>query len=49
MSGKAKGCIWCDQLRKKSRKVKASKDPRWHWVLVDRGTFTQKECQKASR
>ena len=46
MSAKGKGCIWCDQLRKGSRKVKKSKDKRVHWVLLDRGTWGHMPCHK---
>ncbi len=43
---RVRGCTLCDQLRKGSRKVKPSLDPRVHWVLVDRGTFAQLPCRK---
>ncbi len=50
MSKKVRGCIWCDQLRKGSRKVKRSRNPRVHWVLKgadrDSNEFTQRPCDK---
>jgi hypothetical protein len=47
---KTRGCIWCDMLRKGSRKVKLSRNPAVHWVLKgeDRKSneFVQKPCRK---